>query len=203
MRLTIEGVNILQEEDGLVHWITGARVDADGASGQNGGRPAYTPQNDGLDYLGNAGSPGNWYGIVTVNGRPYVQGQDDPCPGAYVSPTRYEHDGFDVTDPYRYVDSETVPYVVVNNPIRNGARGIVLGCQAQLTNLENGKIVSAVVADTGPKSKIGEISIAAAKALGLRSDPKDGGTERKIIKYELWPGVAAEVNGVTYRLIRA
>jgi hypothetical protein len=31
--------------------------------------------------------PGNWWALVTRNGRPIVQGADDPAPGFYVSTT--------------------------------------------------------------------------------------------------------------------
>jgi len=35
------------------------------------------------------------------------------------------------------------------------------------------------------------LSIAAARAIGLRSSPRDGGTEKPELQYELWPGIAA------------
>jgi hypothetical protein len=54
-----------------------------------------------------------------------------------------------------------------------------------------GKSVDCVVADRGPKNKIGELSIAAARAVGLPSSPRHGGTEKPEVLYELFPGVAA------------
>jgi hypothetical protein len=37
---TIKGVQVFQEDDGRVHWTSGAAVDADGANGQGA---AYSP----------------------------------------------------------------------------------------------------------------------------------------------------------------
>lgn len=88
-----------------------------------------------------------------------------------------------------YVDSETIPYVVVPPLIVQQTAGIVRGCKARIT--WNGKSVDCVVADRGPKGKIGEISIAAARAVGLHESPKNGGTDEPQVLYELWPGVAA------------
>jgi hypothetical protein len=48
-----------------------------------------------------------------------------------------------------------------------------------------------VVADKGPSKKIGELSIAAARAIGLNPSPRNGGTETPELLYELWPGIAA------------
>ena len=54
--------------DGSFYWTGGIEVDADGAP------DAYNPSNTGIDYLANAGSPGDWWGISTdSSGTPYVQ----------------------------------------------------------------------------------------------------------------------------------
>lgn len=196
---TLQGCEIRQEEDGRVHFLADADIDADGAY------RAYHPQNSkGLDDLRNAGRPGNWYGVVTdAHGHPIVQDEDDPAPGYYVSATSYEWPRFPKDNPRRYVNAETVPFIVVEGYIRRRARGIVLGCQARATNIENGRTVACVVADMGPLLKIGELSIAAAQALGIPSSPRRGGTSKRIIQYELWPGTRAVVNGETYPLLPA
>lgn len=198
----IEGVSVIQDEpeggqpSGRVHYAAAGRIDADG------GYNAYHPDNrSGLDDLRNAGGPGNWYGIVTINGEPVIQDGDDPAPGFYVSATSYEWSAFTKFDPQRYVDAGSVPYIVVSPLIRNAAKGVVLGCKARVTC--NGKSVDAVVGDIGPRKKIGELSIAAAKAVGIPHSARTGGEERKIVNYEFWPDVPAVVNGVTYPLIRA
>lgn len=182
-----------------VEFIADGDIDADGAY------RAYHPYpGRGLDYLANAGHPGNWWGIVTDrNGDPFIQGADDPAPGYYVSSTSYEWSQFHRDDPRRYLDSETVPFIVVENYIRNRARGVVLGCKARVTNTLTGQAVDCVVGDMGPLIKLGELSIAAANAVGLKGDPRTGGVDKPILKYELWPDIPAFVNGVTYKLIRA
>jgi hypothetical protein len=73
-----------------------------------------------------------------------------------------------------------------------------------VTNTENGAAVEAVVADSGDDSHIGEISVACAKALGLRTgnphEANGGGTSQPVIRYQFFPGTAAIVNGITYPL---
>lgn len=91
-------------------------------------------------------------------------------------------------------------FVVVPPLIVQKTRGIVFGCQAFVTNLITGKVVTAVVGDLGPAAKIGEISVACAQALGLNSNPNHGGTDAKAIGYEILPGVAASVDGIVYDL---
>lgn len=185
----------------------GMMIDGDGANGQSS-LPVYAPAGmKSLDFLRNAGEPGNWYGIVTdtgkASGRPVVQKPGDPCPGAYVSATSYEFPDLSRGDPYRYVDSAKVPYIVLPSHWRAEARGIVLGCKAQIEDTHTGNIIDAVVADFGPKAKLGEASIAAANLCGVRSSPKDGGTADLRFRYTFWPGVPAEVLGVKYDLIAA
>ena len=196
---TLQGVEVRQEQDGRVHFVADADIDADG------GYHAYHPDNkSGLDDLRNAGQPGNWYGIVTdARGRPIVQQIGDPAPGFYVSPTSYEWPQFPKDNPRRYVNAETVPFIVVEGFIRRRAKGIVLGCKARVTDTRTGRSVDAVVADMGPLLKIGELSVSAAVALGIPSSPRTGGISQHVIAYELWPGVPAVVNGVTYRLLPA
>jgi hypothetical protein len=165
----------------------GLAIDADGAPN------AYHPDNKGLDYLANAGKPGNWWGIVTDNGKPsgqpVVQGASDPYPGYYVSATSLEDQSQPVKSPARYVDSGKVPYVVlppqVMAPKTSG--GAKLGDFAAVVNTGTGKVVYAIVADRGPKDKIGEGSIALADGLGIASNPKKGGTSNGVA-YVIFPG---------------
>ena len=195
-----------------------ARLDGDGANGQFGQPPCYAPASFAgktLDDLRNAGGPGNWFGVVTdtgkTSGTPIVQGPGDPCPGAFVSATSLHLRGPDSKplpdkSPFKYVDSATVPFVVVPSMIVSGVPGIVLGCRAVVTNMGNGKTVEAVVADRGPSQKLGEISLACARAIGVpvneaaRHPANSGGTDSHTIRYQLFPGTAAIVDGVTYPL---
>lgn len=178
---------------------------ADGDIDADGAYRAYHPfSSKGLDNLGNAGHPGNWFGVVTDrNGKPFIQGPGDPAPGYYVSGTSYQWPQFPRDNPRRYLDAEKIPFIVIENYIRNRAKGVVLGCKARVTNTKNGKSVDCVVGDMGPLTKLGELSIAAANAIGLNGDPRSGGVDEPILKYELWPDQPAFVNGVTYNLIRA
>lgn len=188
--------------------LAGMQIDADGANGQTGGVPVYAPSGyipAPLDYLANAGSTGNWYGVVTdtgqKNGKPVKQGINGPAPGAYVSATSYRWPHFARIDPLAYVDAASVPYIVLPGHWRAQAIGVVLGCKASITDTKTGKILMASgVLDFGPKAKLGEASIACAKFFGIPASPKNGGTSEKRFIYTFFPGVPAEINGVTYQL---
>jgi hypothetical protein len=185
-----------------VAFIADGDIDADGAY-----RAYHKDSGRGLDKLANAGHPGNWWGIVTHNqredGQPIVQGQHDPAPGYYISSTSYQRPQFGPFNPRRYLDAETVPFIVVENYIRRRAKGVVLGCKARVTNLENNRSVDCVVGDLGPLTKLGELSIAAANAIGMDGNPRTGGEDQPILRYELWPDVPAVVNGEQFQLIWA
>ena len=184
---TINGKPIVQAEDGSITFWGEACVDADGSP------RAYGPYGQGLDHLDNAGHPGNWWGIVTDSeGYPVLQGERDPAPGYYVSTTSLQNSQFPRTDPRRYIDSEQIAFIVVPGPVARAAKGIVLGCRAEITHADTGKTIGAIVADLGPASHLGEMSIAAAKALGLNPDPKTGGSSNRDFKYQFFPGIASE-----------
>jgi len=187
---------ITEDDDGRVHFVADADIDADGANGQNGGPPAYKVDNSGTELLANGG-------MKIVNGkvicaqsfaRDIVLLDSDNEPkvfpgGVIASMTWYRHPGKPPSDPAAYVDAETVPYVVVPQVIVKQTAGVVRGCKARVTF--HGKSVDCVVADRGPANKIGELSIAAARAVGLPSSPRHGGTEKPEVLYEVFPGVAA------------
>lgn len=210
---TAEGkpVEWIQEDDLCVHCFADMDVDADGANGQNGGVAAYREDDKGSELLANGGMKRNEHGHVVFaaswgkdivlldpNGNPLVLHTGViPSLTAYRDPAKFKN------DPSAYVDAETVPYIVVPPEVRSRAKGVVLGCKAKLTNTRTGQSVDAVVADIGPRNKAGEASIAAARAIGIASSPRTGGVESPIIRYELFPGTPAVVNGVTYSLIRA
>ena len=156
-------------------------VDADGSP------RAYGPNNSGLDYTANAGSPGNWWGVVTdANGNPVIQGSGDPFPGTYVSTTSLYSSSYAVTNPLRYVNAETVPFFVLPAAVKSIA-GIVNGDIAYVYNTTNGLGCYAVLADQGPAGKLGEGSIYLANQLGINSNPKTGGTSSGIIDYIVFP----------------
>lgn len=95
------------------------------------------------------------------------------------------------------LNAETERYIVVPPAIIQGVAPVVLGCQAFVTY--RGTRVSAVVGDIGPRTKLGEASIACAKSLNIPYSPLTGGVESGVT-YEIHPGVPAVVDGKTYPL---
>lgn len=77
----------------------------------------------------------------------------------------------------RYLSAETLPYIVVPGVSAiwdHRADGVHGGSVAAV--IYQGRVQYAVVGDTGPRGIIGEASYATAKALGIRPDPRGGGT---------------------------
>ncbi|MDZ7956156.1 glycoside hydrolase family 75 protein [Nostoc sp. DedQUE09] len=164
----------------------GMSINADGAPN------AYHPADKGIDFLANAGSPGNWWALaVDKNGNPFIQGSTDPFPGYYISTTALFDSEFVNQDPRRYVDSAKIPYIVLpgNGDFRK-ATGVKLGDFAVVYNTNNEKLAFAIYADVGPKNQIGEGSIALSQALGndplVRSRVRQG--IPKDIVYIVFPG---------------
>ncbi len=100
----------------------------------------------------------------------------------------------------RALNADEDKYVVVPPAIIKGVKSAVLGCHANLTNTRTGLTTEAVVGDIGPKAKLGEISVACAKALGINSSPTSGGEDAHVVFYALKPGVPAVVDGKHYTL---
>jgi hypothetical protein len=80
-----------------------------------------------------------------------------------------------------------------------------------VTNQSNGKTSFAIFADVGPHGKIGEGSVALARALGLNDDPRHGGIGDPDIAYLVFPrsGLGAgklrsarEIRSSTLRVFR-
>lgn len=164
---------------------SGMAIDADGDPA------AYNPLGSGDDNLGNAGHPGDYYGVVCdAAGRPVVQGAYDPYPGDWISQTALGDHSKAITDPRRYVDSRTVPYVSIPSDAlvsRGGA--LHVGDLAMVCY--GAKRCAAIVADTGPKGKWGEGSIALAKALGFANcSPRNGGVSHGVT-FVLFSGSAS------------
>lgn len=68
---TVKGITVLQDDDGRVHWQSGAAVDADGSNGQNGNPFAYRKDDKGLDALANAGYPNrSWRDVLVATHKP-------------------------------------------------------------------------------------------------------------------------------------
>ena len=208
--LSIRGRDLV---DGGTLFEAGMQLDA-------GGSPhAYHPDGkSGLDFTANAGSSGNWFGVVTDNGqedgKPVVQTSTDPAPGFYVSYTSLQDGTKDRANPLRYVNSETIPYIVVP-PQLLAMAGVKLGDFAAVLNTKNQKLCYAIVADLGPRNRIGEGSIALAKAIGVpagegSTHPFNVGGAADGIIYKIfpgsgtgWPKTLDEINAEGERLLKA
>lgn len=182
LRTTIEGFNVYEHNpSGSIMYKAKLYIDADGSP------RAYGPNNSGLDWTANAGSPGNWWGVVTdVNGEPIIQGAGDPYPGMYVSTTSLVNSAYPSNNPLRYTNSETVPFFVLPSALVS-LGGISIGDIGYVFNTQNGQGCYAIFADGGPAGKLGEGSIYLADQLGINSNPRTGGTSLGIIDYIVFP----------------
>ena len=181
-RIGYSDIYSFQEDATAFAFEAGMEIDADGAY------TAYNPDNkSGLDYLANAGHPGNWFGVVTDDGNktgnPVVQNANDPAPGFYVSATSLQDKTQPRTSPLRYVDAASIPYIVLPTAGRFGAQ---LGDLCLVHNPQNGNISGGVFADSGPAGKIGEASVAMATAVGVPSSAKNGGQGHGLV-YMVFP----------------
>jgi hypothetical protein len=155
-----------------VLWKYGLNVDADGSPF------AYSPNpGQGLDWLADAGHPGEWWALVTdngrENGRPLVQKNSDPAPGYYISTTSLQDPAYPQTNTKHWVNVSKVPFIVL--PLKHHDFGGRLGDYGAVVHLTTGKVAYVIAADLGPPNKLGEGSVALAKALGVNPSAKDGG----------------------------
>jgi hypothetical protein len=176
--------------DGSYTFEAGFEIDADGENGQTDGRPCYAPvgwPGETLDYLADAGHPGNWWGVVTDStGTPLIQGPNDPAPGAYISDTSYVIPGFAPSDPRSYLAAGSVPFAIYTKAFEDDVPGIVRGCLVKVTY--NGVTVEAGAGDEG--GKFGEGSLYLAKLLGIPGNAKSGGVPSGVT-WQFFPGIAA------------
>lgn len=181
--MSVGKTKVWRDLDGRAFFFEGGMtIDADGSP------RAYHPENKGLDDLRNAGRPRNWWGLVTDSrGNPYLQGPKDPAPGYYLSQTAL----YDATrgrrDPARYVNAETVPYIVLPKKMPEQKGGPKLGDLAAVVNLRNRRVAYAICADIGSAKHIGEGSMALAKSLGIDPNPRNGGADDSVL-YVVFPG---------------
>lgn len=117
-----------------------------------------------------------------------------------VGPHHGDHTAQDETTYKPDLNADLDRYIVVPPAIRDGVKGVVMGCHAFVQNTKNGMSTYAVVGDIGPHHKLGEISCACAEAIGLNPSPVSGGIDEHAIIYTIWPGIPAVVEGKTYHL---
>jgi len=185
----IAGVQVSELASGVaVFYRAGMDVDADGSP------HAYHPENTGLDVNQDAMDGSEWVGVVTANdGSPVIQDSSDPAPGFYVSTTSLEDPTQAVTKPSRYVDATRIPYIVIPGGALGRAR---LGHPTIVLDVLTGRRVKGIVADAGPRDKIGEASMFLAAAIMDQkvcplgdpdskhfSNPRSGGTDAKRFLY--------------------
>jgi Fungal chitosanase of glycosyl hydrolase group 75 len=91
-------------------------------------------------------------------------------------------------------------FMVVPPVVISKTKGIVLGSLCLVEHTINTKFCFAVVGDIGPRKKVGEISPACAKQIGVNPNARTGGEERKVIRYTIFIGVPARINGLQYTL---
>lgn len=176
---TFKGTDIYQSlgDPTGIFFHAGMAIDADGAPTAYG--PAGTEP---LDYLANAGNPGNWWGITCDgSGGPYIQQSYHAAPGYYVSCTSLLNPQFPETNPDRFLNSQEIPFAVL--PGSDGF-GCNTGDLGLVYNAKTGDNIYAIVADRGPD--VGEASIKVAQCLGVNPDPKTGGCDSGIV-YLFWP----------------
>ena len=159
-------------------------VDVDGAPNAYGPRGKKT-----LDVLQHAMAPkgttdaGKVVGYMTDydGGPPTVQRKGDPYPGYFVSQTDFaDESNKRMEDPRRYVDATRMNYVVQGKVAREA--GVEMGDFATVYSCRTGKLVYAIVADSGNESGA-EGSLALVKALGypLKNGIDDSVNDREII----------------------
>jgi hypothetical protein len=191
-------VPVYQYPDLAIQWTGEANSDDDGSP------DAYRPDNTGEDTNSDGADAATGYCGIALdpNGNPYIQGPNDPDPGAYVSTTSYQFPQFAVSDPRRYLNAQLVPFAVVPAWLRRKCAGVLMGCAGLLENLDNGMSVQLVGGgDIGPA--VGEFSAAALRAIGVDPDPRNGGSQKLRYRCTLHPGTVASVNGINYPLIPA
>jgi hypothetical protein len=165
-----DGVSIFKLESGeAVFFTSDLDVDADGCP------MAYGPGNTGLDNNGNAQSPvssGIWNPDVLVldgSKQPVRQGPGDPAPGFFICKSSLQDDSKAVTDPRRYVDALTIPFMVLPGGTAGPAK---TGDAALVIDRRTGKRIKCLVADAGPGAKTGEASILVVGVLADGLTPK-------------------------------
>lgn len=186
LKTTIQGFKVYKHNpSSAIMFRAKLAIDADGSP------RAYGPNNSGLDYTANAGSPGNWWGVVTNNsGNPVIQGSGSPYPGMYVSTTSLINTAYAATSPFRYVNSEAIPFFVLPTAVKT-LGNIQLGDIGYVYNTVTGLGCYAIFADGGPAGKLGEASIYLANQIGVNSNARTGGTSQGIIDYIVFPGSGA------------
>ena len=103
----------------------------------------------------------------------------------------------------KYLNADKVPYIVVPPFIIGAILGVVMGSEAEAANEKNGNVSDAIVGEVGPDDKLGEGSIELARRLAINPHPNHGGTKERIVRYTIFVGEPAVVDGIKYKLQRS
>lgn len=141
--------------------------------------------------------------ICKLNGAVYWKADMDiDCDGVSTSTCNsntdpwYQNQTSFTTSSGGWLNSATLPYYVVPLPSSRfdyTKNGIHAGQVAAV--IFNGKMVYAVFGDEGPSNIIGEASVATANALGIYSNPKDGGSDGPVT-YIVFTGSSGVVSPI-------
>ena len=120
----------------------------------------------------------------------YIQ-KNGKFAGYFVSKTTLEaSSNVNETDPAKYVDATTVPYLVFPGNFYRLEGSGEMGDYGLAINLKTGKSSPFIVADVGPsKAALGEVSIALAASLGgINPNPRSGkGKPEGAVAYIVFP----------------
>ncbi|TCT02366.1 glycoside hydrolase family 75 protein [Aquabacter spiritensis] len=211
---TYQGTDIFRDESRKAYSYKTSYVslDADGTP------RAYHPDNTGLDDLANAGYPHKgWRGVLVTDpadpARPLVR-EGGPYAGYFISKTSLHDPDREETDPLKYVDSETIPYIVLPGAFYAQAGTGYVGNLALARRSDGAMETAAIIADIGPpKAPLGEMSLRLATALGGTSpNPRTGkGAPKGEFEYivfpragkafRTWPRSAAEISEAARALL--
>jgi hypothetical protein len=188
--MTYQGTKLWRPQaSGAYTYVTSnVEIDADGAPN------AYHPRDIGLDALANAGFPNHGWRSVLVEdpqnpGHPFVQPEGDFA-GYFVAKTTLEDRTAPVTEPRRYVDATTFPYIVFPGAFEQLEGTGTIGDVVLAKHVTTGLTSAALVADIGPQdAPLGEISVCLCINLGGNNpNPRSGaGAPRGDIRYIVFP----------------
>lgn len=154
----------LDNKNGYIFYKADYDLDLDGHP------RAYHPNNTGLLHNDNGGSNGVMSKSVVVykGEKPYIQTNNDPAPGYYLSKTSLQLQGYAETDYRRYVNPDEVAYFVLPGG-QFKKQGVKVGDIGLVYNVLNKKHAFAIYADSGPRTIIGEGSTLLATQLGIKN----------------------------------
>jgi hypothetical protein len=175
--------SIYKTAEGYVQFTSGAAICIDGAP------TAYGPDNKGQDLTSSAGHDNDWWAVETNDdGTPYIKPD-----GYYLSMSSYNYSGFapGVRAQARYVNADIVSYAVLYAASIKEF-GLTIGDLVYVKNKYKGKNLGkwcAFLETRREPDRIGEISVAAANAIGVPSNPRNGGQDADV-EFTFYPNTA-------------